>query len=91
MIMNKYPPAAAPSPESILSRHYITHSNNRLTSIHEFNADGEYMVRLKELYYDAMAVRYSDQDKAECMLIMLFMQSENKRLRIKHWGGPLHE
>lgn len=71
-----------------IQNHLSTSSAARVTTIAEFNRDGQYMVDQKQIYYDQLQrsqTSGSDRDYWEAQLIMLFMQSENKRLRLKHW------
>lgn len=83
--MNKYDDEDL---RKLIKNHLSTSSAARVTTIEEFNRDGQYMVDLKQIYYDQLQrsqTSGSDREYWEAQLIMLFMQSENKRLRLKHW------
>lgn len=68
-----------------VDKYLRTSSANRKTSSAEFNADADYMISLKQIYYDMLFLSCTEQTKSEATLMMAFMKQESNRLRDKHW------
>lgn len=74
--------------KKFVNKYTSTASVCRVTTIEEFNKDAQYMVDLKEKYYDTLQRANETGDAllaSQAQEQMSFMQEENKRLRLKHW------
>lgn len=79
------------TPHSIIAKHYGTSSMARKTTIAEFNADGEYMGRLKNLWLSAEAkwrgvpVEKKEDARQVADRIKKYVFKKSKELHYKHY------
>jgi hypothetical protein len=77
-----------PTPHSILARHYGTHSAKRVTSVEDFNRDGEVMGKVKALFLEAERRWREDPTEYRRQVadrVKKFAFWKSAELKKKHW------